>query len=392
MLCFFYRVQMLCVCILALVCMWWSVFAIQRESNEIVQIREPMDETLFVAWNTVDVDATIAWDLFGAGQQMHVWGTVTEDAWLAWNIVTVKGKIWDDLRAVWNKVSVLKPVVGDVMIAAREVRIEASVWWDMMIWADTVRLLDEVSWDVHVEAEYVEIGAPIWSTWWKWNVTIAAGELVFGPWGAILGDLDVVTGTQMPENIWAYVKWTTSIIPEHEWSMAQWSRESMMDNEWRWYGWEGEWASAWRWFDRLSWGMMSVVWMILILLMPQFFSRTMKYFDAETRWKPLIAGFLLLLVIPVVAIVLMVTLFGAPLGGLIFANYLFLRWFLGVFGAIGVAYMLVERVLYRYIWADIWPKIAVMVLLCYVFVQLPMVVSMMCGMAMFGAMVFASRE
>lgn len=99
-----------------------------------------LEDNLYVAGSAVFIDGTVAGDLLAAGGEVTVNGPVGEDAMLAGGRVSVGTDVGGDVRAVGGEVTLTGSVGGDAALAGGTLRIEASteVAGDLVVVADVL--------------------------------------------------------------------------------------------------------------------------------------------------------------------------------------------------------------------------------------------------------------
>lgn len=342
----------------------WA-WAIEFRGDDSIVVDTPLDETLFAAGSEVNVSAKIDGDAFLAGQTVTVSAPITEDAWLAGNVITVNAKINDDLRAAANTISVSGQVAGDAMLWWNTLVINGQIGGDFYGWWNIIRINKPIKGDVNIWWESVTINAKIW-----WNATIEAEKISFGSGGSIAGDLSIVQGAQIPENLSWYVWGTITMSEGKDMEFGFWDDEDRGKDRGH---------DRWFHFNRYRFLTMSLLWALALRLMPNYTRKAADTIKLNPG-KTFLYGLLALICIPFIALILLATGVWAPIGWWLIANYIFLWVFLWLFAVVFFADFLVEKWLHEYIGNTLWAKIGVMVLLSLLLTLLPYVATIILGL------------
>lgn len=335
---------------------WWT-WAIDFRSGQSVTVDTAIDETLAASASDISVAAPVDGDAFLAGNTITIWADITEDVWMAGNVLTTSATIQDDLRAAGQILNIWGTIDGDVMLWWNTATLNASVWWDLYVWWNLVTINGPVSWDANIWANSVSINTVI-----AWDVSFEWDKLVFGSWGSIGGNLGIVAGANIPENLESYVWGTISNIDGLE-KNIEW-----FDDDWDHDRW-------WFHFNRYRFLTMAILWALALRLMPNY-TRKASSLIWSNPGKTFLYGLLTLICIPFIAIILMATGVWAPIGWRLMANYIFLWVFLWLFAVVFAAEWMVEERLHKYIGNTLRAKIGVAVVLSFLLTSLPYILTL----------------
>ncbi len=87
---------------------------------------EVIDEDLFVAGNEIIINGTVNGDLYAAARVIAMNGRVRDSATLAGNRIDVSGQIGGSLRAIGDSVTVQGSIGKDLVLASRDVMVNAG--------------------------------------------------------------------------------------------------------------------------------------------------------------------------------------------------------------------------------------------------------------------------
>ncbi|MFN3232055.1 MAG: hypothetical protein ACE363_07820 [Alphaproteobacteria bacterium] len=173
--------------------------------HDIQTTRGVIEDDLFTAGGTVDVDARVGGDVVAAGGVMEIFGRVGDgliaaggevntgaavagDAIVAGGVITVDGPVGDNLYAAGGRVSVDSDITGKVIAAGGRVRLgrEATVVEDVVISAGSTTVAGQVNGDLRINAGHAIILGEI-----NGDVSVQAQQLEIGPDARIAGTLSV---------------------------------------------------------------------------------------------------------------------------------------------------------------------------------------------------------
>jgi cytoskeletal protein CcmA (bactofilin family) len=271
-------------------------------------------DDLAVAGNNVQVQGTVDGDVMAAGANVALSGPVQGDVAAAGANVSVSGTVGDDLRAAGANVTVSSAVADNAMLAGSSVRLElgGSVGRDAEIAGSSVQIQGKIGRNLALAAGDAQLSGEVGGT-----VKARVGHLTLLPGTVIHGDLDV-TAPAPPE-----VSPQARVIGRIEHHPSA-SAARPGSRQGAWAGWWIGWLMQFLWLLVLGGAMLAV----------------------SHRWMDRIAetvvrqpggsagmGLLFLVIVPVLALALLITLIGAPLALVLMAVYGVAVLFAGVFVA-----------------------------------------------------------
>jgi cytoskeletal protein CcmA (bactofilin family) len=164
------------VCVFGLLLAAFPSVVPAQEAGPAVVIRGTLTDNIYVAGGTVDVRGDVQRDLVAAGGTIDIGQLVEGDVSVAGGSVRLSGRVGDDVRAAGGTVLVGGEVGGDVVAAggtvtlAPETRIDGRVWLgggrvvvagrigrELRVAAAAVSVAGEVGGDVHIAARTIEV-------------------------------------------------------------------------------------------------------------------------------------------------------------------------------------------------------------------------------------------
>lgn len=264
-----------------------------RDTGPTVVVRGTQAENTYVAGGTVDVRGDLQRDLVAAGGTINVGQLVKGDVTVAGGSVNVGGRVGDDVRAAGGTVVVGGEVGGDVVAAggtvtlAPETRIAGRAW----LGGGRVTVAGRVARELRVAAASVSVAGEV-----DGDVRIAAQTIEVLPAARIKGDFTYTSATPARIDPGAQIQGqVTHLRPE----MAERA------------GSVGRAVSTVARVVLLA-GLI-VCGIVLLWLLPGFTVAAARTIGTRPG-RSLGLGVILLLVTPIAAVILMVTIIGLPLG------------------------------------------------------------------------------
>lgn len=146
------------------------------ESGDTVTRRGTVDDDYYAAGGTVDINAVfsgdivvaggdlfighdIKGDVIAAGGSVHLRGEIQDDVRTAGGDITVDANIGDDLIAAGGRINVSagSTIGGEAWMAGGDVRVAGTVKKDLIIGAGSIRLSGTVHGDVRLEGGEIQI-------------------------------------------------------------------------------------------------------------------------------------------------------------------------------------------------------------------------------------------
>ncbi len=259
----------------------------------------PAADNYYAAGSRIEVTSPMSGDVVVAGRDIELQQPIAGDILAAGWRVRVAGAVDDDVRVAAGRVVIDAPVAGDLTAAGRDVFVGANTHVRGRTWltGQTVRVDGVMDRDLHVAAATVVIAGEL-----RQPVDIVAEKVEILPSARILGPLAYKSPVAARIAAGATVSGPVSYTRIEE-------REAQR-------------AHA---FPTASTVLFIVHLMLAGLLVLVFMPQGPASFIRTLRERPgasLIAGFGLLFTVPVVAVVLVISVLGLPIGLTLGAAYL----------------------------------------------------------------------
>lgn len=282
---------------------------------------------VFRAGGNVRLAAPVKGDFYAAGGRVTVDQPVAGDATLAGGSVTVRAAIGDDLRAAGGDVKIESTVGGEVYASGGNITLgnAAAVADAVTLYGGNVNIEGKINGPLKVNAQKVVLNGEV-----ARDVELNAEEIELGP-RAKLG-----AALRYPSN--AQFKTAEGVVIGGAVTRGEAMNgrpDTHHDREWHGQmmgsssGWAGTIAGTAASFVAL------LAAAALFLLVFTGFSRRASTRMLATPWPALAAGVAVLLGTPMLAMLLLITLIGIPLGivlMMLFPLMLLMGWIVGVFG------------------------------------------------------------
>lgn len=290
--------------------------------------------------STLSRNETINKDYFATGEKVTLSGTVNGDAYLAGGTITVDGTVNGDLLVAGGNINITGNVKGDIRVAGGDINIDGTVGGNITTLGGAIRVDDdsEVSGSMVAGGGNVEVFGPIGK-----GITAGAGSLMIankvgGDVVTGVGQLDLASDAQVAGNL-QYMSEEKAGIADGasvSGSIKQQMPPKGPDEKDK----KALLAGAAVGFAVFKFLSLLAIGSLLLWALPVF----MKNASVAMVKKPLQSlgvGFLVLILTPILAVILMVTVIGLPLGLVALLGYFFLLYISKVFAALAVG----ERVL-----------------------------------------------
>jgi len=252
---------------------------------------ETITNDLYLAGGGVNNLATVQGDLVAAGGNVLIVGPVSQYVNAAGGTVIVQSNIGGSVRAVGGNILIQSVVGGDVMVAGGQIQITGGkIGRDVMGAGGSVRIDSPVQGNVRFIGGEVYINAPV-----AGNVEVEAEKVTLGSSAAIAGNFSYKSAREATIESGAKISGQTNYQP-------------LVKKEFK--------KQTLKFFAA---AVMAKFLMILLgaMLFGLFFRKYMTNLVSKAYSQPLMElgrGFIALIILPIVSILLMVTVIGAPLG------------------------------------------------------------------------------
>ncbi|MBI3611210.1 MAG: hypothetical protein HY204_11000 [Nitrospirae bacterium] len=283
-------------------------------------------------------------DFFAAGRRVEIFGTVNGDVYAAGGQVIVNGQINGDLLAAGGTISIAGKITQDVRVAGGQITINGEIGRNLTVAGGNVELTDSAKIDGGLVAAGGSIGlaAPVGkdakvaagtvtvSGLIHENLDLAAGEIRLTSRAAVNGDLSYWSKKAASIDPAAKVGGviTQKTMPEFPGPRAGTLLGVLL----------GFLLLA----KLISFVSTLILGLLFIYLFPRYTQSTVSTLQ-KSPWASLGIGFVALVVIPVTAGILAITVLGIPLALMVTALYLIAIYLARVFAILWAGSALFER-------------------------------------------------
>lgn len=301
-----------------------------REGNIVIGPEQTVKGPAFYGGDVVQIDGTIDGTTFAAGREIRINGVINGDLVAAAQVITINGKIQGNLYAAAQDVSIQGQIMEDALGAAQNlaVRKEAVIERDLLLAGQKVQLDGTVDRQLLAAGQSIIINGNIGD-----DTNIAAERLDLQKDAKIDGNLYYESPNEATKSGSAEVSGQT------DWKKTEYKdvpRKPRNDTI--------------SFFLNFLWSLASalLIWFLIALWRPSFWTKT-KGQISDQPLKTLGIGALALIVTPIIAIILMVTLIGLPLGIILGIAYVITLYFAKIIAAVFIGYWLANK----FSWPDI---------------------------------------
>ena len=160
--------------------------AFQASDDYMLKRGQAVRDDLYVAGGVVQIDGDVRGDLIAAGGELHINGVISQDMIMAGGEIVFKGGVRDDMRVVGGELNLGGSVTDDLIVAGGEVTLTSTgyVGGDATVAGGKVVLEGRVQGDVRASGGEIFINGPV-----NGNVNLMADRITIGPKAVIIGNL-----------------------------------------------------------------------------------------------------------------------------------------------------------------------------------------------------------
>lgn len=322
-------------------------FAIGGEtrSGNLVEITETeiMPGNLSVICKTLKMSGEVRGDLLAGGMYLAVENTVGEDVTLAGYGLKMNSFAGNDVRLIGANIEVNGAIKGDLVVFGGNIKVFGDVSGDVIAGGGNVWINGNVQGGLDIRCGDVFIAGTIGQ-----NSDITASNLTLSPTARLLGSLVYTSNNDLKTEEGAQVAGSINKKPKVR-SMVLWKLASKLAH------WLPEKPKNWR-----EWEDGSPAWFKVLLKISSFFSLFITgivilalYSRHATMvadrimsstLKVLLWGLVFLICVPIAALILCVSIVGAPVGLIALATYLVFSYISRVYVALAIGREILDRV------------------------------------------------
>jgi cytoskeletal protein CcmA (bactofilin family) len=247
--------------------------------------------SLYATGDQVTIEGTVEGDLYCAGRELIIRGEVTGDVVCAAQSATLEGMVGQDVRLAAQLATLAGKVEGSMTFFGQDLKVQSdgSIGGDLNGAVQFVTLGGPVSKDVLIGAQRLTLNSTVGG-----DINAALSQVVTGASAKVSGDFNYIADRE--------IRVDESVV---DGSVHFTRTEKGNKNT----------GSMWAFMGLMSLMMTSLV---IILLAPRFAERSHQIANGKPLTVGLV-GFAVLFGSPMLAVLLIVTVFFAPLGLLVFA-------------------------------------------------------------------------
>lgn len=259
-----------------------------RTANNLTTSQNTINDTVYVAGRTIDIDSEVFGDVFCAGQNVTVSGTVHGDVICAGQNVTLNGKVDGDIRLAGQTVTINSAIAGNATVGGQSLvlTLAGSIGGDLSTGAGDATLNGKIGRDVLIGGQEVTVNNAIGR-----NLKAGAENLHLTSRARVGGNVELTSKNNIDRDSGAVVAGkVTRTEPKQE----------TKKNGFNW------------WWLLYVFVAMLLTALVLALLFPRPL-HTASDQAVRRPWVVLLTGFLASLAAPVVILLLTLTVAGIPL-------------------------------------------------------------------------------
>ena len=260
---------------------------------------QTVNHDYYVYGGTVDVAGTVNGDVYAAGGQVTVDGTVNGDVLAVGGTLTISGQVNGNVRAAGGQITINGTVVRNVTLAGGNLEVGSSgnINGNVVAASGTLLVAGGIKGDLRAAGGTMTLTGPIGG-----NVDVADSQLTVGSGAVIGGHLTYLSQANASIDSGAQTGPVTHSLP----SQNQPTRLTRPSGLW----------------TRLYWLVeMVLIGALLLLLVPNYTQAVASSIQTKP-WIALGLGFAGLILAPIAAVILLVTIIGAPIGLALMMRYI----------------------------------------------------------------------
>jgi len=309
-------------------------------TGKVVTVSDTVSHDLFVAGESVDISGIIDGDLYVAAQNVKITGTVTGSVFSAGQSIHMAGTVENGFKAAGQTVIVSGKVGRSVLGAAQTFTVAetATVGGSVSVAAQSVALDTAIPGSLLAGGQQLNLNGPV-----DGPIKAAAETLFLGQRAMINNNLDYLSAQPLQGNLSAAHRGKIQRYQPSEEQMERLSnqQQSLKKDSFSQHAARGV-LGAGLVFAALQLLIMCLIGAIALKISPA----KLRQADQNLRQTSLMVfakGFAAILLLPVVAIMLMITIVGFPLGLITLAGWFTLMYFSSIPVALSIGSSVFNR-------------------------------------------------
>ena len=294
-----YRVLIICLLVVVLTLIVATpalAFDTRTGDTVTIAVGEVVEGDLYLAASTIVIDGTVNGDVFAAGQSLTINGNINGGVSLAGQTITLNGKVNNGARLAAQFITVSSDIGRDLVVAGSQITIASTsqVHDDLMLYGDTVRFEGRVDGNMGGNANSITVTGTVGG-----NIDLTVNKLTMASSSEVKGNLKYTSSNEAVVQSGAKITGTTTHLPPSG-KTTSWSLFPAMAGL----------AVVWTIFFYL----MILLTGIIVILIARRRITLMASSIQSRPWQSLGWGALILVATPIVAIIVMISIIGIPLG------------------------------------------------------------------------------
>jgi cytoskeletal protein CcmA (bactofilin family) len=276
------------------------------QSNITISKDQTIKDDLYASGQSVDIEGTVDGDVLAAAGTVTVDGTISGDLAAAGGTILLNGEVKDDVRIGGGTVYVNGKVGGDILVGGGQVILssDSEIGEDALFGSGTLKAGGSIRRNLWVGAGSTELNGTVGG-----NAKINADTINLGSNAEIGGDLTYTSENKAGIDSGAQIEGETT----HKLPPKQTRRRAQPLA-----GVTG--VFFYLLFALISFAATLATAFVFIALLPRAAAETSRVLT-EQVWPSVGVGFLVLFIVPIAAIIVMITLIGIHIGIIAFGLY-----------------------------------------------------------------------
>lgn len=279
-----------------------GAYSIHTGDNVSLSQRKVINDTVYAAGRSVDINSEVYGDVFCAGQDINISGIVHGDVICAGQTVNISGTVDGDVRLAGQDVNLGARVGGNATVGGQSFVLQSngSVGGDVTSGAQNATLNGKIGRDMVIGSGNVTINSVVGR-----NIKAQAGQMKLGSGANVGGNIDITSRNHVTKDKGAVVSGKISrTVPKNETKPKHGAI----------FGFGIIWFIYW-------FLAMLVTALVLTLLFPRLF-KSVTDRGLPGPWKALGVGFAASILVPVIIVLIAASLIGLPLAILLGLGWL----------------------------------------------------------------------
>jgi len=306
-----------------------SANAFVVKSDDVVKVGqdEIIEGNLYAAASSITINGTVKGDLICAAQTININGPIEGDIICAGQTININSYVGGNIRVAGNTININSKVGRNVMAFGNVVHFGsgADVGWSAMVAGANVNVMGKVGGTLHGGGENVTVDAEVAK-----SVDFDAKTLVIGDNAKIGADLNYVEYNKGEVEVSDKAVIAGKINP----------REKKIAGKQKSIIWGI--SLAWIWGKIISIFSVLILGLVFISLFKDKVENTVKKM-IDKPWAQIGWGLVILIITPVIALILAITIIGLPLAAILIFAWLIMLFIAKAMAAIAFGFWLFDK-------------------------------------------------